>query len=190
MRRGSSIGYVLAAALLLAACGGGQSRAPAPSRAPSPSAASPFSPLPSGGDTAPSAHPPVLASPAGQAQAYNSAADGERFLEANGLTAAAPEATWRPQAVLHVLHASDAGGADAQGDWYFFFAGGRLVGQQFFSRASGQAAVDDSTFAVTYDVFRPGDPHCCPSGGQATVRFHWNGTRLAPLDPISGALQT
>jgi hypothetical protein len=146
--------------------------------------------LPSGAGTLPTAHAPVLASPAGGSAAYNSAADGERFLSDNGLTATAPEATWRPDAVLHVLHASDPNGADAQGDWYFFFAGGRLVGRQFFSRASAQAAVDDSTFAVTYDVFRPGDPRCCPSGGRATVRFHWDGSRLVQLDPVSGALQT
>src|SRR2546425_11766097 len=136
------------------------------------------------------APPPVLASPAGSSAGYATAADGERFLSSNGLTADAPEQTWRPSAVLHVLHATGAGGADYQGDWYFFFVNGRLAGQQFFSHASGQSPVDPATFSVTYNVFQPGDPHCCPSGGQTTVRFHWNGSRLTTLDPIPGAIQT
>jgi hypothetical protein len=138
----------------------------------------------------PTAHPPVLASPASGSANYATAADAERFLTGNGLTAAAPEETWRPAATLHVIHATSANGADYQGDWYFFFVKGQLAGQQFFSRAAGQSPVDDSTFAVTYSVFQPGDPHCCASGGQATVRFRWNGSKLVTLDPMPGAIQT
>jgi hypothetical protein len=30
----------------------------------------------------------------------------------------------------------------------------------------------------------------CPTGGATTVRFHWDGSRLAPLDPVhTDALQ-
>jgi LppP/LprE lipoprotein len=173
--------------LLAAGCGGGASSSgPAPRHTltPTPSSAIGQRPI------EPSAHPPVLASPAASSAAYGSAAEAERFLSANGLTASSPEQTWRPSAALHVLHASGSEGADYQGDWYFFFAGGRLVSQQFFSHATGQSAVDDATFSVTYNVFQAGDAHCCPSGGQTAVRFHWNGSRLVTLDPLPGPIQT
>lgn len=183
-------GCGLAAALLLMAACGGQSSSATPSHA-APASASPSpsaEPTASGSEAA--VHPPILASPAASSASYATASDAERFVSANGLAAVAPEMTWRPVAVLHVIHATGADGAGSQGDWYFFFARGRLVGQQFFSRAAAQNVVDDATFAVTYNVFRPGDPHCCPSGGQATVRFHWDGSRLIELDPIPGSIQT
>src|SRR2546425_1221911 len=128
------------------------------------------------------APPPVLASPAGSSAGYATAADGERFLSSNGLTADAPEQTWRPSAVLHVLHATGAGGADYQGDWYFFFVNGRLAGQQFFSHPSGQRPVDPATLSVTYNRFQPRDPHSRPPGGQTTGRLPRNGSpRPTPL---------
>lgn len=182
------IGGALGAVLLLAAACGGQSgssgSSPRQTATPTSSAAPA---LPAVEQTA---HPPVLASPAASSASYATAADAERILSGNGLTADAPDQTWRPSAVLHVLHATGTGGADYQGDWYFFFAGGRLVGQHFFSHASAQSPVDEATFSVSYNVFQPGDPHCCPSGGQATVRFHWDGRRLTTLDPVPGAIQT
>jgi hypothetical protein len=180
----------LAVALLLAgACGGQPGRAAAPR--PTLASASPSgSAEPTAAASEPAVHPPVLASPASASASYATAADAERFVSGNGLSAVAPEMTWRPAAVLHVIHATGSSGAGAQGDWYFFFAGGRLVGQQFFSHAAAQNVIDDATFAVTYNVFRPGDPHCCSSGGQTTVRFHWDGSRLIELDPVAGAIQT
>jgi hypothetical protein len=186
VRTGISAAFI-AALLLVAACGGQSGSSGSGGRhvaTPTPSSAL--------GQPAaePTAHPPVLASPADASAAYATAADAERFLGANGLSADAPEQTWRPSAVLHVLHATGSGGADYQGDWYFFFVGGRLVGQRFFSHASAQSPVDEATFSVSYNVFQPGDPHCCPSGGQTTVRFRWNGTRLTTLDPVPGAIQT
>ena len=178
----------VASVLLVAAACGGQSGSSGSGARHTPT------PIPSTTPALPAveqtAHPPVLASPAGSSPSYATAADGERFLSSNGLTANAPEQTWRPSAVLHVLHATGAGGADYQGDWFFFFVNGRLAGQQFFSHAAGQSPVDEATFSVTYSVFQPGDPHCCPSGGQTTVRFHWNGSRLITLDPVPGPIQT
>jgi hypothetical protein len=173
--------------LLAAACG-------SPSGSSGSSTRRTATPIPSGPlglpTDEPTPHPPVLASPASGSASYATATDAERFLSGNGLSANAPEQTWRPSAVLHVLHATGAGGADYQGDWYFFFVNGRLAGQQFFSHASGQSPLDENTFSVTYNVFQPGDPHCCPSGGQTTVRFHWNGSRLTTLDPVPGPIQT
>jgi hypothetical protein len=179
------IGGILVCLLLLSAGCGGSGSSGSQRSTPTPRASSALPQLP-----APTVHPPVLASPAAGSAAYRTPADAERLLGGNDLTAVAPEQTWRPSAALHVIHATGASGADYPGDWYFFFAGGRLVGQQFFSHAAAQSSVDDATFSVTYNVFKEGDPHCCPSGGQATVRFHWDGSRLVTLDPLPGAIQT
>jgi hypothetical protein len=115
----------------------------------------------------------------------------ERFVRTQGepgstLTPISPQSTWRPAATLHVIHATFEGSASWAGDWYFFFVHGNLVGKRYFTRTIVATAVDDTTFSIAYDVFRQGDPHCCPSGGQATVRFQWNGNQLTRLDPLPG----
>lgn len=100
-----------------------------------------------------------------------------------------PEVTWGNSTTLHVLHATPQGTGSYGGDYYFFFADGTHVGMQLFTGAVSSGAVDNVTYAVTYKVYVPGDAHCCPSGGQSRVRFHWDGTKLAPLDPTTGATQ-
>jgi predicted small lipoprotein YifL len=102
----------------------------------------------------------------------------------------APDVTWANSATLHVLHATPQGSASYGGDYYFFFVNGTPVGKQLFTGAITSAAVDSTTFAVTYKVYKPGDAHCCPSGGQAQVRFHWDGVTLSPSGPMPGATQS
>jgi hypothetical protein len=38
--------------------------------------------------------------------------------------------------------------------------------------------------ALDYTLYEARDAQCCPSGGTATVRYRWDGTRLRPLDRI------
>ncbi|CAO5156030.1 LppP/LprE lipoprotein [Frankia sp. AiPs1] len=45
----------------------------------------------------------------------------------------------------------------------------------------------DREIALQYDLYRPGDPMCCPSAGGATVRFAWNGAGVSRLDPLPSA---
>jgi len=94
--------------------------------------------------------------------------------------------TWHQAGVLHLLGATPRGGATHCCDYYYFFVNGNLVGGQRVTSSIAQAVVDDATVSITYAVYRSGDPHCCPSGGRATVRFHWDGTRVVPLDPSPG----
>lgn len=178
-------GGLLVALVLAAACGGDSGRSAA-HHSPTPSASG----LATASSPSPDVHPPTLSAPPSSFGPYSTAAAAERYVSANGLAAQAPEATWRPAAVLHVIHASSTTGADSPGDWYFFFVGGKAVGQRYFTRASSADAVDDVTFAVSYLVFRQGDPHCCPSGGTSTVRFRWQGGQLTALDAMPGPIQT
>jgi hypothetical protein len=106
------------------------------------------------------------------------------------LTPISPETTWRSEATLHVIHATHDGSASWAGDWYYFFVHGYVVGEQYFTHSSTAAAIDDTTFSVSYDVYRPGDPHCCASAGRASVRFQWTGDRLASLDPMPGPVMS
>ena len=98
------------------------------------------------------------------------------------------DSTWRPAATLHVLHATPAAAAGNGGDYYFFFVNGNLVGQFHFAGAVSERTPDATSFAVTYHVYKPGDPQCCPTGGNATTTFRWDGAKLVH-DPAPGATQ-
>ena len=99
-----------------------------------------------------------------------------------------PSSTWRAGAVLHVIHATVSGSASYAGDYYYFFVDGNLVGQEYFTYGAPGVHPDSNTFVVDFQVFNPGDPHCCPSGGTASVRFNWDGSSLHTLDPMTGAV--
>jgi len=123
-----------------------------------------------------------------------------------------PQATWRASAVLHVIHATPQPDstddtrirpvsplarwnraqtrASSGGDFFYFFVDGDPVGMKEFTLATASAGVDATTYSITYRVYRPSDPHCCPSGGAATVRFRWAGTTLNALDPMPGPTQS
>ncbi|HEX9315263.1 MAG TPA: LppP/LprE family lipoprotein [Actinomycetota bacterium] len=98
------------------------------------------------------------------------------------------DSTWRPAATLHVLHAVPAAAAGNGGDTYFFFVNGNLVGQFHFAGAMSEGTPDATSFVVTYHVYKPGDPQCCPTGGNATTTFRWDGSKLVH-DPAPGATQ-
>ena len=98
------------------------------------------------------------------------------------------DSTWRPAATLHVLHATPAAAAGNGGDYYFFFVNGNLVGQFHFAGAVSERTPDATSFTVTYHVYKPGDPQCCPTGGNATTTFRWDGSKLVH-DPVPGATQ-
>lgn len=95
--------------------------------------------------------------------------------------------TWRPGATLNVVTGSPIGGASGRGMYAFFFVDGRgYIGTDALEPSQTVAInwVDDTTVALDYQLYREGDPGCCPTGGTATVRFWWDGDALVPLDEI------
>jgi len=98
-----------------------------------------------------------------------------------------PAQTWVDGNTLHALHAQPTGAAGTGGDTFYFFVQGAPVGHTMFTQSVQDAPVDPTTFGVTYDAYRPGDASCCPSGGMATVRFHWNGSALVTVGSLAGA---
>lgn len=106
----------------------------------------------------------------------------------NHMVAVEPGSTWHVDAVLHAIRATVSGSASYAGDYYYFFANGYPVGQEYFTHGEPAPAPGADTFVVSFAVYNPGDPHCCPSGGTATVRFRWDGNSLRTLDPMTGAV--
>jgi hypothetical protein len=99
----------------------------------------------------------------------------------------ANDAAWNPDATLSAVTGSMAGGATGRGMHVFFFVDGeRYLGTDTLHSSNTVRITwwDDTTVAVEYVLYNDGDPGCCPTGGSAVVRFHWNGDRLVPLDDI------
>ncbi|MHB2015746.1 MAG: LppP/LprE family lipoprotein [Candidatus Xenobia bacterium] len=87
---------------------------------------------------------------------------------------------------LGVLLAVDARSGDGYAKKAFFFYKGRYLGTDT-SQPSALLSLlwqNGDTVALMYVLYRPDDPMCCPTGGGAIVRYHWNGARLVPMDPI------
>jgi hypothetical protein len=106
-------------------------------------------------------------------------------VKSRGYTPSDPGGEWRADHTLKVLVAVKTGSGDGRIQKAFFFVGPRFIGTDTSdpSRAIRVAAQQDATVALTYALYKPSDPFCCPSG-RATVRYHWTGSRLTPLDPI------
>jgi hypothetical protein len=96
---------------------------------------------------------------------------------------------YHPSQTLGVLIGSRPGSESAYEQRAFFFVNGHYIGTDA-SEPSGAlhvAAQSDTEVTLAYGLYRKGDPACCPSGGQATVRFQLDNGRLMPLDPIPPA---
>lgn len=96
---------------------------------------------------------------------------------------------WDNSATLNVIVGILTGSADGHPAWAFFFVDGHYIGTdtELPSALINLAWTHSDTVALTYLLYAPADPMCCPSAGTATVRYHWNGSHLAPLDPIPPA---
>ena len=73
----------------------------------------------------------------------------------------------------------------------FFFVRDSYIGNDT-SEASTRLKVRrrrDTRVTLSYGVYAPDDEVCCPSGGPVNVRFEWDGSSLAPLDPLPPAAQ-
>jgi hypothetical protein len=155
------------------------------------------------GCTSPADNPTIQSSPAPAdttsptrvaASSFTTIQSAEAYVQAKAGDAGGPfefigaDSTWRSAATLHVIHATPTTSASYGGDHYFFFVNGNPVGQFFFTATVSDHAPDDTSYAVTYRAFNPGDPHCCPTGGTAITTFRWDGSTLSH-DPTPGATQ-
>lgn len=93
---------------------------------------------------------------------------------------------YEPRRPLNVLVGLRSGSADGTAQRAFFFWNGRFLGMDAADESAGIRVESQSgdTAALTYRLYNPKDPQCCATGGTATVRFRFEGSRLVPLDPI------
>ena len=100
--------------------------------------------------------------------------------------------TYLEQERLRVLVGVRTGSADTRDQRAFFFLGNDYLGTDTFESSAQVGVVGQSrdTVSLAYTLYKPTDAMCCPTGGQALVRFFWNGSNLVPLDPIPSSDQT
>ena len=90
---------------------------------------------------------------------------------------------------LRVLTATRSGSGDGYGQQAFFFLGSHYLGTDA-KEPSAQLKVvsqSDTEVAISYPLYRHGDPLCCPAGGSRIVHFALNNGKLTALDPIPPA---
>lgn len=104
----------------------------------------------------------------------------------SGYLARSAAETYCESCTLHVIIGAGITSADGYDQRAFFFAGGRYLGTDALDASAGIRVVwrDDTTVALGYALYRSSDGFCCPTGGEAVVRFRWDGQRLVALDPI------
>ena len=91
-----------------------------------------------------------------------------------------------PPDALHVIVASATNSTNTHTQQAFFFVQGRFV-RTDLNNASATIKVawrSAATIALSYAIYKPGEPICCPTGGSMIVRYEWTGTKLVALDPI------
>jgi hypothetical protein len=98
-------------------------------------------------------------------------------------------AAYRPAQTLRVLVGRPREGT-TPGLKAFFFVRGRYIGNDAISSSMKLDIGEqrDREITLVYGLFVAGDRPCCPSGGEAEVRFRWTGDELRPRDEIPADL--
>ena len=126
-----------------------------------------------GTDTSPAPTPPA-----------GNVDDAARTVEREGFDVIDRRA-YDTSATLRVLLGIKHGSGDGYAKRAFFFVRDRYIGTDTSDLSASMriASQSDTTIGLTYALYGPRDALCCPHRF-ATVRYHWNGRRLVPLDPI------
>ncbi|TMK40108.1 MAG: LppP/LprE family lipoprotein [Actinobacteria bacterium] len=97
--------------------------------------------------------------------------------------------TYRSDQTLRVLVGATGKKMTGRVQRAFFFVNDRYLGTDTSAPSAGitVAGQDDTSVTLSYRLFRPSDPLCCPSGGRRSVRFVLDNGELAPSRPIPPA---
>jgi hypothetical protein len=93
---------------------------------------------------------------------------------------------YHPNQTLRVLVGTRTGSGDGYNQQAFFFLGGRYLGTDASAPSAAVHVIGQGDTEVTlgYTLYRPGNPLCCPAGGESHVTFQLNNGVLAPAQPI------
>jgi hypothetical protein len=105
--------------------------------------------------------------------------DDEDQVAAAPTATATPKPTATPKRVL-------VGRTTSGSHLAFFFVNGDYIGNDAPDPSAKLkvARLGDLTVTLAYGIYAPGDAQDKPTGGPVKVRFKWDGTRLAPQDPL------
>jgi hypothetical protein len=120
--------------------------------------------------------------------ASGSAATAAAVVREHGYTANSTS-DYRPEQTLTVLVGTRTGSGDGYDQQAFFFLDGKYIGTDT-KQPSAQVKVlsqSDTEVTLAYSLYRPKDPLCCPSAGQAQVTFQLDNGKLTPLQSIPPA---
>lgn len=120
-----------------------------------------------------------------QAESSEGLSSALSILTAHGF-AAADTSTYHPRQTLRVLIGTRSGTGGGRAQQAFFFEDERYLGTDASEPSAAIKVVSqgDTEVRLAYALYRPGDPVCCPNGGEATVRFQLDNGHLQALDPI------
>jgi LppP/LprE lipoprotein len=101
-------------------------------------------------------------------------------------------AQYHPDQTLQILIGVHQEADGAKAEQAFFFVDGHYVGTDAAQPSAQVSLVSqgDTEATLAYGLYRPGDSQCCPSGGQAQVRFQLNDGQLGAIGTIPGASST
>jgi hypothetical protein len=68
----------------------------------------------------------------------------------------------------------------------YFFLDGRFAGTDGGSQDAGVVSNDGTTITIRYVLYKSTDAGCCPTGGEAIVRFEQRGDAVVAIDPLPG----
>lgn len=107
------------------------------------------------------------------------------LVRANGYTPTDTDG-YDPGRTLSVIIGVLSSSADGHPQRAFFFNHGRYVGPDSPQPSAVVSWIwsTDDTVALQYQLYSAADPMCCPTAGAATVRFHWSGSALQPMDKL------
>jgi LppP/LprE lipoprotein len=93
---------------------------------------------------------------------------------------------YHPGQTLRVLIGGRTHSGDGYGQQAFFFVDGRYIGTDASQPSAKLRVVSQSDTQVTlaYPLYRPHDPLCCASGGEAKVPFQLDNGKLMALRAI------
>lgn len=138
--------------------------------------------------TAPSRRSAPAPAFTGQSSSSEGLSGALRVLGAYGFSAS-DTSTYQAGHTLRVLIGRRTGSSAGFAQQAFFFEDERYLGTDASDSSAAIKVVSqgDTEVTLAYALYRPHDSLCCPSGGQATVRFQLNNGRLQALDPIPPA---
>ncbi len=126
--------------------------------------------------------PAFLPKSAGEGSSLTSAL---KVLESAGYVAIDPSEFHEHQ-TLQVLIGRKAGEGGDDKQRAFFFLAGTYLGTDAAKPSASLKVISQRETEVTlgYRLYRPQDPLCCASGGEADVHFQLNNGELVALNPI------